>query len=142
MTSDEPRGARALLAEMNPLRARAHHGALSLFPQVRALLAEMEQQVSPMHANAHHCAARMHVLTTTPCACTCSPRRRAHARAHHDAARMHVPTTTPPPFSPQVTHAEEDELQRRRLQAISASETERNRRLEEMQQTAAEEEAR
>ena len=115
MTSDEPRGARALLAEMNALRARAHHGALSLVPQVRALLAEMEQQVSPMHANAHHCAARMHVLTTTPCACTCSP---------------------------QVTHAEEDELQRRRLQAISASETERNRRLEEMQQTAAEEEAR
>ncbi|KOO33899.1 hypothetical protein Ctob_008044 [Chrysochromulina tobinii] len=42
----------------------------------------------------------------------------------------------------QVTHAEEDELQRRRLQAISASETERNRRLEEMHQTAAEEEAR
>ena len=93
MASDEPRGARALLAEMNALRARAHHGALSLFPQVRALLAEMnalrarahhgalslfpqvrallaemEQQVSPMHANAHHGAARMHVLTTTPCA--------------------------------------------------------------------------
>jgi|LauGreDrversion4_1035100.scaffolds.fasta_scaffold490056_1 hypothetical protein len=84
-----------------------------LSPQVRALLAEMEQQVSPVHASAHHGAARMHVLTTTP-----------------------------PPSSPQVTHAEEDELQRRRLQAISASETERNRRLEEMHQTAAEEEAR
>ena len=88
MTSDEPRGARALLAEMNALRARAHHGALSLFPQVRALLAEMEQQVSPMHANAHHGAARMHVLTTTPCACTGAPRRRAHARAHHDAPTL------------------------------------------------------
>jgi hypothetical protein len=81
-----------------------------LSPQVRALLAEMEQQV--------------------------------HASAHRGAARMHVLTTTQPPSSPQVTHAEEDELQRRRLQAISASETERNRRLEEMHQTAAEEEAR
>ena len=57
---------------------------------------------------------------------------------------MQMPTTAPRACtcSPQVTHAEEDELQRRRLQAISASETERNRRLEEMQQTAAEEEAR
>ena len=37
----------------------------------------------------------MHVLTTTPRACICSPRRRAHAHAHHDA----------PPSSPQERHA-------------------------------------
>ena len=36
----------------------------------------------------------MHVLTTTPRACMCSPRRRAHAHAHHDA----------PPSSPQERH--------------------------------------